>query len=1107
MDMGFIFIKIHDCIMDYFKRIVCPAALAVILSGCVCSNGEAEISSLKNGFDNPPNEARARVWWHWMNGNITKDGIKKDLVWMKNIGLGGIQHFDASLSTPTIVEKRLIYMDEGWKDAFAYAVKTADSLGLEMAVASAPGWSSTGGPWVSPQDAMKKLVWRIMIIDGGRNVSVALPAPFRTTGAFQNGAPAGRGDAGTGHEYYEDIATLAVRLPETYRTMVESGVRITSSGGRFTVEQLSDGDLSTGAVLPAEKDRLSWIMYEFPERQTVKGITMSGLEAGVLEACDDGKSFKKVCDLRGGRTAQSTISIPPATARFFRVCIPAPKPQSSMFGMSRPALPAKGTMISELELNLVSKVNHAEDKAAFSSTAKLSLRPSPAYEGETFPSPDDVVDITSHVDGDGRLDWDAPEGRWKIFRFGWSLTGKQNHPAPAEATGLEVDKLDPDAWTRYFHAYLDMYKDASGGLMGKKGIEYVLTDSYEAEHQTWTPKMLEEFKVRRGYGMLAWMPVLTGEIIGSPEHSDRFLWDWRMNIADLYAANYDLLTAIVQKDYGMLGRYSESHEAGRAFTGDGMDVKRTSQVPMSAMWSSAPWLSRTPEGDYDRSVYVADCRESASVAHIYGQNIAAAESFTEWGGQSDDYQCSPESLKAVADLELASGINRFVIHESAHQPVDDKFPGLSLGGIGQWFHRHESWAGMAGAWADYLARSSYMLQAGKNVADILYYYGEDSNVCSEFARSPQMPAGYEWDYCSPHALLNAISSKDGMLVSAGGTRYKILLMDRNMEYVSVPVLRKMAALADDGVVICAAVPKYAASLADDKDEFDALVSDIFRSGRKNVYAGKTLSEVLHEEGIEPDIRYTGADLRFRHRTLGDTEIYWVNKPGKQYQEVECSFRTSGKKPMIWHADTGVIEEASYKSEGYRTTVTLEMVPDDAVFVVFNGKGKTEQKLAGKEETTLLTLEGPWTVEFQKGHGAPDEARFDGLMSYTESDVPGIKYFSGEATYHNTFKLDRHDGEILLDLGSVKNMAEVSVNGKQCGCAWKEPFRVNITSAVKTGENDISIKVANLWTNRLIGDEQPDCPRKVAFADVRNYRPEDALLPAGLLGPVKIICKE
>lgn len=1093
--------------MTYFKRFIRLAATAIVLAGCGSPNGESEISALKKGFDNPPNEARVRVWWHWMNGNITKDGIKKDLEWMKSVGLGGVQHFDASLSTPTIVEKRLIYMDEGWKDAFAYAVKTADSLGLEMAIASAPGWSSTGGPWVTPQDAMKKLVWRTEIIDGGRHVSATLPAPFRTTGAFQNGAPAGRGTAGTGYEYYEDIATLAVKLPDTYKTMTELGVKVTSSGGRFSAGQLSDGDLSTGAVLPAEKGRSSWIMYEFPMKQTVRSITMSGLAACALEACDDGKSFKKVCDLRGGRTAQSTISIPPTEARFFRVCVPAPKPQSSMFGMGRPAPVAKGTMISELELNLISKVNQAEEKAAFSSTAKLSMRPTPAYEGEVFPSADDVLDITACVDTDGNLKWDAPEGRWKIFRFGWSLTGKQNHPAPAEATGLEVDKLDPDAWTRYFHKYLDMYRDASGGLLGKRGIEYILTDSYEAEHQTWTPKMPEEFRTRRGYDMLAWMPVLTGEIIGSPEQSDRFLWDWRMNIGDLYAANYDLLTTIAQKDYGMLGRYSESHEAGRAFMGDGMDAKRTAQVPMSAMWSSAPWLGRTPDGDYDRSVYIADCRESASVAHIYGQNIAAAESLTEWGGQSDDYQCCPENLKAVADLELASGINRFVIHESAHQPVDDKFPGLSLGGIGQWFHRHESWAGMAGAWTDYLARSSYMLQAGKNVADILYYYGEDNSICSEFGRSPKMPAGYEWDYCSPHALLNAISSKKGTLISAGGTRYRVLLMDRNMDYVSVPVLRKIAELADDGTIICAALPKYAASLADDKDEFDALVSDIFKSGRKNVYTEVSISEVLNKEGIEPDVKFSEAGMRFLHRTLGETEIYWINKPGKQRQSIECSFRTSGKKPQIWHADTGVIEEASYKSEGGRTTVTLDMVPDDAVFVVFNGKGETEQKLADKEETTLLTLDGPWTVKFQKGHGAPEEACFKELMSYTESDIFGIKYFSGEATYHNTVKLDKPDGEIVLDLGSVKNMAEVYVNGKLCGCAWKEPFRVDVTSAVKTGKNDISIKVANLWTNRLIGDEQPDCPQKVTFADVRNYRAGDALLPAGLLGPVKIICKK
>lgn len=1089
------------------KVLLLSAVAAATIS---CADGsysekdsKESLAILEAGFNNPPNEARTRVWWHWMNGNITKDGIKKDLEWMSRSGIGGFHHFDAALGSPTVVEKRLIYMHDDWKDAFAYATRTADSLGLEMTVASSPGWSSTGGPWVEPKDAMKKLVWRIARTEGGQHIELQLPEPFKTTGAFQNGAPAGRGQANTEYQYYEDIVTLAVKVPESNKTMEQLGVKVTSSGGNFSLKQLTDGDIATSVMLPANGKENAWIMFEYPEAQTVRSMTAVGLAGSVLEAGNDGKNFEKVCNIAGGRTAQSTFAVPATKAKYFRISVPAPRPQGGgMFGMGAPAdLPApKGTAVAEIDLHTYTMVNRAEDKAAYSSTAKLAMQPTPSSEGEVFPAPTDVIDVTAFVDKDGKLAWDAPEGSWKIYRFGWSLTGKQNHPAPAEATGLEVDKLDPVAWTKFFHTYFDMYKDASAGLMGQHGLQYILTDSYEAEHQTWTPAMFEEFRTRRGYDMLSWMPVLAGEIIGSPEQSDKFLWDWRMNIGDLYAANYDLLTQIAQKDYGMIGRYTESHEAGRAFMGDGMDVKRTATVPMSAMWCCAPWIMR-PDGSVGRDVYMADDRESSSVANIYGQNIAAAESMTAWGNVAYSYH--PANLKEVADLELANGINQFVIHESAHQPSDEFVPGYSLGGIGQWFNRHDSWAEMAYAWVDYMSRSSFMLQAGKNVADILWYYGEDNSVCSEFGRFPEVPSGYEWDYCSPHALMNAIKAKDGKLVSAGGTEYKVLLMDRNMDYVSVPVLRTVKKLADKGIVISGVKPEHAASLADDPAEFDALVKDIFESGRKNVYVDTPIAEVFAAEGIEPDVVYD-QDMKFRHRTMPGAEIYWVNKPSHDNRTVEASFRTAGLRPQVWHPDTGVKEDAAYRVENGRTVVTLNLVSNDAVFVVFAGKGEESYSLPETARTAIATVEGPWNVKFQEKRGAPVEATFDRLESYTESNVFGIKYFSGVASYTNSFDMDKTEGRVIIDLGKVRDLAEVYVNGEYCGITWKEPYVLDITDAVNEGRNSIEVRVANVWVNRIIGDEQPGNPERITHCDSRHYRADSPLNEAGLLGPVTII---
>ena len=348
----------------------------------------------------------------------------------------------------------------------------------------------------------------------------------------------------------------------------------------------------------------------------------------------------------------------------------------------------------------------------------------------------EVIDLTSKMQPDGKLNWTPPAGHWIILRLGYSLTGKKNHPASPEATGLEVDKLSAEHCKAYFENYLDQYKDATGGLMGKKGLQYMITDSWEAGTLNWTDSMMIDFKNRRGYDMIPWLPVLTGHIVESAEASDSFLWDFRKTIADLTAENhYDQLTTLLH-ERGM-GRYTESHEGGRALVADGMEVKRKADIPMSATW--------TPQivGSNDIStVYKADVRESASVAHIYGQNLVAAESMTAYG---TPWAWSPELLKPTADMELASGVNRFVIHCSVHQPVFDKIPGLGLGPYGQWFTRHETWAEQAWAWTTYLARNSYMLQQGKFVADVAYFYGEDNNITALFGdKLPDVPSGYNY---------------------------------------------------------------------------------------------------------------------------------------------------------------------------------------------------------------------------------------------------------------------------------------------------------------------------------------------------------------------------
>ena len=1065
---------------------------AIIFTGCASGSGavsEKELSTLQEGFANPPREARPYVWWHWMNGNITKDGIRKDLEWMDRSGIVGFHHFDAAISTPTIVDKRLIYMQDDWKDAFAYAVRIADSLNMEMTVASSPGWSTTGGPWVKPEDAMKKIVWRTMDVDGGQEIEMKLPDPIMAFGRFQDEKG---GTPYKGEPCYGDIAVVAVRQPEGRTEISGEGVKLSVSGGDFTYDQLTDGSYANVGRL-VSKDRKAWIEYSFPQDVTVRSVSLASDRWGVLESSEDGVNFRKIADLNEIRAVQKTVNVPATTARHFRV---------RLFDLRSSKAPVFYVNVSEFKLFPYSKVNSYEDKAGYSSVAHVNKFPT-AIDGEAVPGENDVVLLTDFADSLGNLKWNAPEGRWRIYRFGWSLTGKCNHPAPEEATGLEVDKLDPEAWTEYFHEYLDMYKEASGGMLGQKGIQYILNDSYEAGQENWTPAMFEEFTKRRGYDMRKWLPAIAGEIIGSPEKSDGFLHDFRMIIGELVAENYDRLTKILQDEYGMAGRYTESHEAGRAYIVDGMDVKRTAQIPMSATWNNDPRLTSEPVYGFSTNGK-ADCKESSSVAHIYGQNIAAAESMTANGDNENAYIYYPEKLKLVADRELSGGINRFVIHESAHQPDDVHVPGLSLGRFGQWFNRHETWAEMARTWMDYLSRSCYMLQAGQNVADILYYYGEDGNITGIFGSDePAVPSGFQWDYCSPDVLLNQISCKDGKLVAGSGVSYKILWMDRNMEYVSVPVLQKIDELAKAGAIIGGKRAQHPAGLSDDPASFDALVKDIWDSQRANVYEVGSIAELVDSAGIEPQV-VLPYNTRFLHRTSKGVEIFWINRPSNSYCDTTVVFNVSGLKPQIWHPDDGTIEDASYKCADGKTTVSLHLTPIDAVFVVFAGKGENEYTVPEVKTTELAAVDSPWNVRFQENRGAPESAVFEDLKSFTESEDPGIKYFSGVATYSNTVNIPDTTGRIILDLGSVKDIAEVKVNGVNCGRAWKTPFLVDITSAVKPGENAIEVKVANVWANRIIGDLQPGA-KKIAWIDYDNWFTKDSKpLPSGLLGPVKVI---
>ncbi|MCE7796344.1 glycoside hydrolase [Sphingobium sufflavum] len=1099
----------------------------------------AATSALEGQFRDPPASARPRVWWHWMNGNISKDGIAKDMAWMKRVGIGGLQNFDANLKTPQVVDKRLVYMTPEWKDAFRFAATEADRQGLELAIAASPGWSETGGPWVPTEDGLKKLVWSETDVVGGKAFAGKLAAPPSVTGPFQTVAKTGPGNALGGGDparpiptYYADVAVLA--WPVDASPAVFQPKAVAQDGQVLDIAPLTDTDLmSAVSIKKGSGANPASVTLDYGKAQTMRsaslflpGAAMLFMGADTkprLEASDDGAAWRTVAEMPAGMVP-TTISFSPVTARYFRVLfLPAgASPMSSFFapapGVDLSALSfmaagasggATGMKIGDLRLSPDARIDRYEAKAGnqieqdyYALSAGL-----PEVAGV---APGKVVDLTAKMRADGTLDWTPPKGRWRVLRLGYSLLGTENHPAPPEATGLEVDKFDGAAVRRYLDHYIGMYRDAAGKeMVGAKGVQAILTDSIEVGAANWTPRMVEQFKALRGYDPTPWMPALTGVVIGSRADSDRFLYDYRRTLADLMASQHYGTVAAVAHENG-LKVYGEALEDHRPSLGDDMAMRRYTDIPMAAMWTyrkeTGPKLS-----------YIADIKGAASVAHIYGQNLVAAESLTS---SLSYWRHAPGNLKPVIDLEFVNGVNRPVIHTSVHQPVDDKVPGLSLFMFGQYFNRHESWAEMAKPWVDYISRNSLMLQQGRNVADVAYFYGEEAPLTGLYGDKlvPDAPKTSAYDFINADALSDAISNEGAELVAKGGARYRLLYLGGSSHRMTLATLRRIAALVEGGATVVGKAPEGNPGLAGDAADYAALVKRLWSGaaetvvGKGRVIASNDVEAALRSIGIAPDFRFTGgqadSEIPFLHRKLADGDSYFLVNRKERAETVEARFRVTGKAPELWHAETGTSEPVSYRIENGETIVSLTLAAEQSVHVVFRKAAKAEA-LAIKALVPVERgrIESAWTVHFQPGRSAPTiPVTMATLAPLNGNKDPAIKYFSGVATYANSFATPagwKAGQPLWIDLGAVHELAEVWVNGKSAGTVWHAPYRIDIGAVAKAGQNKIEVKVANLWVNRLIGDAQPGA-KPVTWTALASYRKDAPLVPSGLVGPVTLL---
>ena len=1088
------------------------AILAMLFALCGGLVPSARADALSEAFSNPPPSARPHTWYHLMNGNVTKAGITRDFEALARLGIGGVQMFDAGCAIPP---GDLKFNSPEWFDMFRHAAAEARRLGLELCIPNCSGWSSSGGPWNTPTNAMKTLCCREIALRGPRRFADVLPRDAEDNG------------------FYADIAVVAFPTPPAEHAAYPQ-VRTTLEKNGFTLA--ADEPFEARGM----SFRLDYPIVWTDRLPVTVSVSQDGHTFAPLEDYMEILAQHGVCD----RTLRYHAFPAPVKVRAIR----------ARFGKAK--------------VKCVAKEAHPEAKLAISSLRAKTF----AFRDE-FPTPrdtaiatpaqvvpgDKVVDLTGKMSADGKLEWDVPPGDWTVVRVGYKCNGRCNHPASEKGKGLEVDKLSAAALDYHIDQYVTKLCRHLGPLAGavESGFNNVLVDSYEVGSQNWTQGFEKTFEKRMGYSLLRYLPVFAGRIVGSVDETERFLEDFRRTVADEFTANYP--AALARKCHS-LGLKLSLEPYGNC-PADNLQYGEFADIPMGELWSHAN------EGNFNTDE--GNARVPAYVAHVWGRKIAATESFTTAAQPygSGRWLTTPFALKAQCDRIYARGVNRIIYHRFAHQPwADDRYlPGMTMGLYGMHFDRTQTWWNFADGWIRYQTRCQAMLQAGEYVADALFYCGGEApnqggnpGGHRQFGDNPDLmlPPGYSWDVCPKSAFMR-LAVKDGRVVAPGGLSYPLLVLPPN-ETMGADELEQLAKLLAAGAKVCGRVrPTRAPGLsggADADGKVAARARQVWAQGVMELQPVEALAKL----GLGPDFAAPGmvmdgdTGLAFTHRRAADADWYFVAMPNRGPVSFEASFRISGRIPEIWDAEKGTIQRArEWREENGHTVVRLDFQTSGSAFVVF--REKTPPDLPAEKRYDLvesLAVKGPWNVAFPNGFRpnvlaeGPDEiVEFPVLSDWKDHANEGIRYFSGTATYKCKMenvkcKMEGVPGKdrVVLDLGEVREVAEVTVNGKTYPALWKPPYRVDITDALRVvsnapqGETNISIevKVANLWPNRLIGDDRtcaddcewnewggvvkiPDWVKRgeksptgrLTFTTWKHWKKNDPLQPSGLLGPVSL----
>ena len=1037
-------------------------------------------------FEQPDKVYYPEIWVNCLGGNLSKEGIQADLEAIAEGGFSGVQFFFGNRGgTWPGIDHPILCLSQEWEDFVQYAAQEAKRRGLRFTLQNCPGWAMAGGPWIKPENAMRHLTWTETSIYGGREIKTQLLASPHKNTDWRD---------------YRDLMVLAFPKPlgSTQHLLPQHTI---SNTPHLPWHECITNGWHPFYLPPTTEGQPHWVEITLSQPEVVRTVELSSVQEFSHWFCyEPGVNVKvEAIDEEGDTVVILHTDMPASNWQDNR-------PISLTCREARPTRKYRISVnnqhhmrISSLRLMTAARKNNWESEAGWALRNIMYNNEQPEHPKEAYINSEEILDLTSKMDSEGILRWEAPTGEWTILRIGHINSGMKNAPAPPEATGWECNKFDVNGAEKHFEGYVGRLKE--GALQGL--LDGMLLDSWECETQTWTQDMEQEFKNITDYDLRPWIPALMGYIIDTPETTSRFLRDWRETINHLMVHRFYQRMAELGHENGLSVTYETA--AGDVFPADIMEYFKYADIPMCEFWQHQPEI-------FVGSLNFKPIKPTVSAARLYGKPRVGVEAFTSMQLTWDE---TLRMIKETANKNQIEGATHFAFQAYTHNPLPDiLIPGSSYGSdIGTPFLRSQTWWRYMHNFTTYIARTTYLLERGKPVSDFLWYLGDEiDHKPDQLAPFPQ---GFKYDYCNPDALLHRINVVNSRLTTPEGISYTALWLPNT--YRMLPeTLEKLVELVEKGATIIGNPPQHPATLSHPEETqkrfnkaVDTLWGNTHKPSIRKVGKGQVISHTPLEDAIvalslQPDV--TGTDIQWLHRQTTNADWYYVcPSMGKEFHDT-VSFNLQGAVE-IWDPVTGKITRAIAENQGGRTSVALDLAQGESRFVVFH-KGKRHKNTARSASDKAIPLsENNWTITFPKGWGvAPDTLRTTELQAWKDLQLSDEgKAFSGTATYTTCFTIAEKNNktDYVLDLGTVESIAKVKLNGHLIGTLWTYPYRTDISDYIRKGENTLEIDVTHTWFNRLVYDaNQPEAQRKTWTINAPH--PNEALRTSGLLGPVKII---